>query len=246
MGRMGWWRGACVGRHIFGALHNPARAHWPGCPGRAGRAIGLRPGRRGRMGAPPRESVEASRPAVCGYSQHSHSSRHHGSLRDGLRGLRPLRLPAAASRLHFAWPCRIADAGSGLAPRPGTGRPWRGRRLCGAAPGRIRQTRLLVAVYLCCGCHRGRLRPGARTAVAMACGRGDCARRALDAAGSRCFSSRGDRSARIQRPRRLRAGCCFHRMRLAVRATCRTGRSRLALDARPIGLFAGRGAPCSG
>ena len=196
------------------------------------------------MGAPEGNTIRPSRHPFGAYSKRADRRRHHGGLRHGVRRLCALRIPAARGCLSPARRGGAADAGSGLAARPGARRPGCRRRLRNADADRLGQARLLVALHLHRRCHCGRVRAGARAIVAVACRDGDRVQRGMDAAGNGVQLRRGARSARVQRARRFRACRRVPGMRIALRASGQAGRSRPPLEPRARGLPPGRHASC--
>ena len=247
MGRMGWWRGACVRRHISGALYDPARADWPGCAGRAGRAAGASswsPRENGRAAARKCRGFPACRQRIfpasstaagttVAYATVYAAYALYGFLPPPaafiLLGVVAL-LTLGAALLHGP-----ALAGLGVVggfwrrcwsrpPSPITGRCIFMLRLSPRPPSRWRASRLwpwlaVTAILL-----------GALWTVPGA----DVFR--VEAIGAHVFNVLAG----------FALAAVFLVCGLLYGPPAAPGRSRLALDARPIGLFAGRGAPRAG
>ena len=216
-------------RFLHGALFDrgrparPRRAHHPGRAVRAGAAC------RRRMDAPQGKHLDHRGAADRQYPGDSHRRRNGGGVCNRVRGLCALRLPGARHRLH---PARAGGAGHarrGAAARTGARRSRRRRRLRDPDPGFLRQTGLLGALHLSRDRHRGRLRPGAGAAVALACGHHDRVRAVVDVPVPAMRTLDG-RSACVPRDRRLHPrrparGVRLH-VRPAGRAKARSSRSR--------------------
>ena len=209
-------------RFLHGALFDrgrparPRRAHDPGRAVRAGAAC------RRRMDPPQGKHLQYRGAADRQYPGDSHRRRYGGGVCNGLRGLCALRIPGARHRLH---PARAGGAGHarrGAAARTGARRSRRRRRLRDPDPGFLRQTGLLGALCLSRDRHRGRLRPGAGAAVALACGHHDRVRAVVDVPVPAMRTLDG-RSACVPRHRRLHPRRPARGVRLHVRPA---GRAR--------------------
>ena len=142
----------------------------------------------------------------------------------------------AGRRLRAARPRRAGDARGRAAARPGARRARPGRRLRDAAAGLDQPAELLGALRLSRGRDRGRLRAGARAAVALARPHRRRVRHPVDAARHRRSAVEAISAARLPRGRRLRARRRVHR-----RGPASTDRrpSAAASTACPSGALAG-------
>ena len=118
----------------------------------------------------------------------------------------------------------------GAAARAGARRPRRRRRLRDAGPGLVRQAGLLGALRLSRDRHRGRFRPGARPAVALARGHHDRVRAAVDLPLPAMRSVDG-RPACVPRAGRFHSRRPARGVRLHVRPA--RGRGRRSSRSRP-------------
>ena len=169
------------------------------------------------------------------YPGDSHRRRYGGGVCNGVRGLCALRIPGARHRLHPARAGGAGHAGRGAAARTGARRSRRRRRLRDPDPGFLRQTGLLGALCLSRDRHRGRLRPGAGAAVALACGHHDRVRAVVDVPLPAMRPLDG-RSACVPRDRRLHPRRPARGVRLHVRPAgrARPDRADLILLARRL------------
>ena len=200
-------------------------------------ALALLAGR--RMDAPQGKHLRHRSAADRQYPGHSDRRRNGGGVCDGLCGLCAVRLPGAGHRLH---PARTGGAGHarrGAAARAGARRSRRRRRLRDARPGLVRQAGLLGALHLSRDRHRGRLRPGARPAVALACGHHHRVRAAVDLPLPAMRPVDG-RPACVPRDRRLRSRRAARGVRLHVRPARRRRPDRADLVRLARGLSARR------
>ena len=166
--------------------------------------------------------------------------RRNGSrVRHRVCGLCAVRLPGAGHRVHPAGAGGDGHACRGTAARAGARRARRRRRLRDAGPGLVRQAGLLGALHLSRDRHRGRLRPGAREAVALARGHHDRVRAALDVPLPAMRSIDG-RPACVPRARRFHSRRIARGVRLHVRSARRGGPGRADLVRLARGLSARR------
>ena len=190
---------------------------------------------RRRMDPPQGKHLEYRGAADRQYPGDSHRRRHGGGVCNGVRGLCALWIPGARHRLHPARAGGAGHAGRGAAARAGARRSRRRRRLRDPDPGFLRQARLLGALCLSRDRHRGRLRPGAGAAVALACGHHDRVRAVVDVPVPAMRTLDG-RSACVPRDRRLHPRRPARGVRLHVRPAgrARPDRADLILLARRL------------
>ena len=228
LGGMGRRADAGARRVLHGALFDRGRPDRPGRPHDAGRPVRPGPAAGRRMDAPQGEHFHDRGAADRQYPGHPDGCRNGSGVRHGVCGLCAVRLPGAGDRLHPARSGGDGHACRGAAARAGARRPRRRRRLCDACPGLVRQTGLLGALHLSRDRHRGRLRPCARQAVALARGHHDRVRAAVDVPLPAMRSVDG-RPACVPRARRFHSRRPARGVRFHVRPARRRGAGRADL-----------------